>query len=117
MFPFSEKNLSVIEEFDRLKEQRFAPGQQVLVTGNGQRSLSSYLSSGYHHFFDKTGVYIIVREERNPGSQYEGQGRLYLVKDETKNNYTQSIFAFDLKPAFNSPSRPTGALENSLPNI
>ena len=117
MFPFSEKILSELEEFDRLKQQRFTPGQQVLITGNGQRSLNSYLSSGYRHFFDKKGVYFVVGEESNPGPQYEGQGRLYIVKDVTKNDFTQSIFAFDLKPAFNSLAKPRAILENGLPNI
>lgn len=117
MFPFSEKILSELEEFDRLKQQRFAPGQQVIVTGNGGQSLSSATSKGYHNL-EVGKTYTVIKEEffHLKKQQYKNEGRLYSVGENNGKGHSQNVFAFDLEPVF-IPKKTMASLYCDLPDI
>lgn len=117
MFPFSEKILSELEEFDRLKQQRFAPGQQVIVTGNGGQSLSSAISKGYHDLkVSKT--YTVIKEEvfHLKNNLYKDEGRLYRIGEYNGKGHSQNVFAFDLQPV-PVPQKTMASLYCDLPDI
>ena len=107
-----------MEKFDNLKKQSFVPKQQVIVTGNGQRSKNSAVSNGYHRL--KVGeTYFIIAEQffHQNNLRYREEGRLYEVsKDKDNNQYSQNVFAFDLQPVL-IPQKTMANLYCYLPNI
>ncbi len=107
-----------MEEFEQLKGQSFVPKQQVIVTGNGQRSKNSAVSNGYHRL--KIGeTYFIVAEQffHQNNLRYREEGRLYEVSKNKNNNWgSQNVFAFDLQPVF-TPQKTMANLYCDLPNI
>lgn len=102
---------------ERLKKQTFLPRQQVVVSGNGQRPLSSTILKGYHDL-EVGKTYTVIKEEffHLKNNLYKDGGRLYTIGEYNGKGHSQNVFAFDLQPV-TVPQKTMASLYCDLPDI
>ena len=98
---------------ERLKNQTFLRGQQVVVTGNGQRTILK----GYHDL-EVGKTYTVIKEDffHLKNIRYKDEGRLYTIGENNGKGHSQNVFAFDLEPVF-VPKKTMASLYCDLPDI
>ena len=98
---------------ERLKNQTFLRGQQVVVTGTGQRTILK----GYHDL-EVGKTYTVIKEDffHLKNIRYKDEGRLYTIGENNGKGHSQNVFAFDLEPVF-VPKKTMASLYCDLPDI
>lgn len=98
---------------ERLKKQTFLPRQQVMVTGNGQRTILKD-----YHDLEVGKTYTVIKEEffHLKNNLYKDGGRLYTIGENNGKGHSQNVFAFDLEPVF-IPKKTMASLYCDLPDI